>query len=103
LIASFELGYWIDVRLSGSGLMTEAVNGLVQCLWGVHFARRIEIRCEFDNLKSAKVAERLNFPREARMVNERITADGKSVTDTLVYAIGDSLNLPPLDVRWDSA
>jgi RimJ/RimL family protein N-acetyltransferase len=101
LIPSFEVGYWIDKRLSGQGLMTEAVNGVVRYLWGAHFARRIEIRCEVDNIKSAQVAKRLNFPREAQMINERISADGKSVVDTLLYAIGDDRYLPTLEVTWD--
>lgn len=101
LVASFEVGYWIDQRLTGQGLITEAMNGLVRYLWAVHFARRIEIRCEVNNLKSARVAERLNFPLEARMINERITADGTSVTDALLYAIGTDLYLPDLEVTWD--
>lgn len=101
LVASFEVGYWIDQRLTGQGFITEAVNGLVRYLWAVHFARRIEIRCEVDNLKSAKVAERLNFPLEARMVNERVSADGQSVTDALLYATGTDLYLPNLEVTWD--
>lgn len=100
LVPSFEIGYWIDQRLAGQGLMTEAVNGLIHYLWDVQFARRIEIHCEATNIKSAQVAARLYFPLEAYMVNERLTADGKSVADTLLYAISTHSNLPPLEVTW---
>lgn len=100
LVPSFEIGYWIDQRLSGQGFMSEAVNGLIHYLWATQFARRVEIRCEVKNIKSAQVAERLNFPLEACMVNERLTADGKSVADTLLYAISTNSNLPALEVTW---
>lgn len=101
LIPSFEIGYWIDQRLTGQGLMSEAINGLVHYLWAVHYARRIEIHCEVNNEKSANVAKRLNFPLEAKMVNARLTADGKSVVDILLYAMSSDINLPNIEVTWD--
>lgn len=101
LIPSFEIGYWIDQRLVGQGLMTEAINGLVHYLWAAYYARRIEIHCEVNNEKSANVAKRLNFPLEARMMNARLAADGKSVVDILLYAMSSDINLPKIEVTWD--
>jgi RimJ/RimL family protein N-acetyltransferase len=85
-IPKFEIGYWIDIRFSGKGFMTEAIQRLT------HFAiqelngRRIEIRCESSNTKSRTIPEKLGYELEGILRNEDFSADGKKLTDTCIYA-----------------
>jgi RimJ/RimL family protein N-acetyltransferase len=47
-------------------------------------ARRIEIRCDARNTRSAAVAERAGYTLEARLHHDTRAPDG-SLRDTLVY------------------
>jgi RimJ/RimL family protein N-acetyltransferase len=49
-------------------------------------ANRVELTCDALNTRSAAVAERLGFVREARLRNEELARDG-TLRDTLVYAL----------------
>jgi len=100
-IPSFEIGYWINQHFSGQGLITEAINGLVRYLFSVYLAKRFEIYCEVNNTKSAAVAQRLNFRLEGRLVNARLKADGRSITDVFLYAMTNSNDLPKIEVTWN--
>jgi RimJ/RimL family protein N-acetyltransferase len=51
------------------------------------------IRCDARNTRSAAVAERLGFVREAHLRNEARSTDGE-LRDTLVFS------LIPSDPRW---
>ncbi len=84
-VPKFEIGYWIRTRFAGQGLMTEAVNGLVTFGFDVLGARRIEIRCDPRNVRSAAVAIRLGFVLEGVLKNDQRAPDG-SLRDTAVYA-----------------
>jgi len=84
-VPKFEIGYWICTRFAGQGLMTEAVAGLVAFGFDVLGARRIEIRCDPRNVRSAAVAARLGFTLEGVLRNEQRAPDG-SLRDTAVYA-----------------
>jgi len=58
-----EVGYWLDSRFTGRGLMTEAIARLV--VWGEELGfQRLEIRCDARNWLSQNVARRLGFERE---------------------------------------
>ncbi|MBB6633152.1 GNAT family N-acetyltransferase [Cohnella thailandensis] len=81
----FEIGYWIRTSSSGQGYMTEAVDRITNFAINVLQANRIEIRCDSRNAKSARVAERLGFAKEALLRSEKQGVDG-SLRDTLVFA-----------------
>lgn len=85
-IRKFEIGYWIDSKYSGQGFMSEAVNGISDFAFDHLEAKRVEIRCNKNNLRSRKVAERSNFDLEAILRNETLSIDGKVLIDTCVYA-----------------
>ncbi len=58
-----EIGYWLDSRLVGQGLMSEAVASLV--VWGDELGfQRLEIRCDARNVRSQNVAHRVGFEQE---------------------------------------
>lgn len=88
-IPKFEIGYWIDwidIRFSGKGFMTEAIQRLTNFAIQELNGRRIEIRCESSNTKSRKIPEKLGFELEGILRNEEFSADGKNLTDTCIYA-----------------
>jgi len=86
-VPKFEIGYWIDTRYSGKGYITEAVQGISKFAFSKLKARRIEIRCDSKNDKSRKVPERLGFTLEGILKNNAISADGKELRDTCIYAM----------------
>lgn len=97
-VPCFEIGYWVNQKHTGKGLVSEAMNALTRYLFEVQHAKRVEINCEEANIKSTKVVERINFQFEGCLKNKRLTADSKSVTGSLIYACADQADLPPL--QW---
>jgi ribosomal-protein-serine acetyltransferase len=62
-----ELGYWIGRRHEGRGAITRAVAGVTRMLFEEYGLNRVEIRCQPDNLRSRRVAERLGFRHEGTL------------------------------------
>lgn len=85
-ISKCEIGYWINTQFSGNGYMTEVVSGLTNLGFQLLKFRRIEIRCESTNTKSRTIPEKLGFELEGILRNEDLSADGKELTDTCIYA-----------------
>jgi RimJ/RimL family protein N-acetyltransferase len=92
-IGYFEIGYWLRRSAEGNGYMQEAVRLLTDYAFTSLHAQRIEIRCDARNRRSAAVAERLGFVREAHLRHHLRAPDG-SLRDTLIFA------LIPSDPRW---
>lgn len=101
LIPSFETGYWVNNKHGHKGLITEAMNALVHYMFQGLNAKRVEINCEENNIKSAKVAQRLNFDLEGKLKNHRLDASSKIVTSTLIYSCTDVNQLPPIEFEWE--
>lgn len=61
------VGYWLSETLTGKGIMTQSVNGLLQ--WGFNDCgiHRVEIRCAKGNTQSRAIPERLGFIREGNL------------------------------------
>ncbi|WP_251554475.1 GNAT family N-acetyltransferase [Neobacillus muris] len=85
-VPKFEIGYWIDTRHSGKGYITEAVEAIHHFAFQELKARRIEIRCDPNNIKSRAIPERLGFTLEGILKNDSRSADGAELRDTCVYA-----------------
>ena len=71
-----SIGYWIGEEFTGTGIVTKSCKAII--LFGFHelMLNRIEIKCATGNIRSAAVAERLNFTkegilREAELVNDQ--------------------------------
>ena len=82
----FAVGYWLRASAEGRGYMTEAVRLLTTFAFDALHAHRVELTCDALNTRSAAVAERLGYVREARLRNEELARDG-TLRDTLVYAL----------------
>ncbi len=63
-VPKFEIGYWVRTGYDGRGYITEAVNGITALALNTLGARRIEIRCDVLNERSAAVARRAGYALE---------------------------------------
>ena len=82
----FEIGYWLRTRFAGQGYMTEAVGGITAFAFDRLGARRVEIRCDSLNRRSARVAERAGFFLEGELRNAEVGPGGE-LRDTLVFSM----------------
>lgn len=101
LIPSFEIGYWVNQQYAGKGFITEAMNALTHYLFDVLKAKRVEINCEEDNIKSANVATRLNYDLEGKLRNHRFNATGKIVTSSMIYSCCDISRVPFIKYSYE--
>lgn len=85
-VPKFEIGYWLRASAAGRGYMTEAVRLFTDYAFASLDAKRVFIRCDARNTRSAAVSERLGFPREAHLRNDVVAYDG-ALRDTLIYAV----------------
>lgn len=85
-IPKFEIGYWIDTRLSGKGYITEAAEGITDFAFKELNAKRVEIRCDSQNVRSRAIPEKLGYTLEGILKNDGISGEGTDLRDTCVYA-----------------
>ena len=91
----FWLGYWLRDGAEGHGYMSEAVRIVTDYAFNDLAANKVALRCDARNTRSAAVAERLGFVREARLRGEALAKDG-ALADELQYALIRD------DPRWPS-
>jgi RimJ/RimL family protein N-acetyltransferase len=84
-VRRFEIGYWVRTRFAGKGYITEAVDGITQFAFQHLKAKRVEIRCDAENARSAAVAKRCGFLLEGTLRNDDLAVDG-SLRDTLIFS-----------------
>ena len=65
-----EVGYWLDKRAGGHGIMTEAFQLLEKCAFENWDYNRIELKIDPENQKSLGVAKRMNFVQEGVLRGE---------------------------------
>lgn len=81
-----EIGYWLASARTQLGYMREAVNAVVEAAEAAGF-RRIEIRCDRLNTRSARVPEALGFKEDAILENDDVAAADQSVLrDTRIFS-----------------
>ncbi len=83
-VPRMELGYWARTTLHGQGYVTEGVIALTHLGLATLGAVRIEIRCDDDNVRSYRVAERAGYTLEAVLHNHARKPDG-GLRDTRIY------------------
>jgi len=81
-----EVGYWVRARFARKGYITEAVAAITTYAFDVLGARRVEIRCDARNARSAGVPRRLGFVHEATLKDDRRDPRTGEISDTLVFA-----------------
>ncbi|WP_153723193.1 GNAT family N-acetyltransferase [Sporosarcina cascadiensis] len=85
-IRKFELEYWIDTRFEGHGYMTEAVKGLTDFAIEELQAQRVEFYCDEKHSKGRAVAKRAGFDLEGILRKNALSANGKDLRNTCLYA-----------------
>lgn len=60
---SAETGYWLANDLTGKGIITKSVKGLVNYAFDELKLNRIVIKCATENIKSCAIPERLGFTK----------------------------------------
>jgi ribosomal-protein-serine acetyltransferase len=80
------LGYWIDEKYQGKGIVTDCARVLVNYAFDERELNRVYIYCAAENIKSGAVAERLGFSREGVLKEGELLADGV-FHDRYVYAL----------------
>lgn len=86
-VPSFEIGYWCRTKFQGQGYISEAVQAITRFGFEVAQAKRLFIRCDSDNTRSRRVAQRCGFQFEGELRNDGASADGKSVRNTLYFSM----------------
>ena len=84
-VPSCETGYWLRTRFTRQGLATEAVHGITRFLFENLKLRRLDLRCNRLNVRSAAVAQRCGFLLEGVLRNEGVTHTGE-LRDTMVFS-----------------
>jgi len=85
-VPRFEIGYWVKTEFAGQGYITEAVERIAEFAFKDLGAKRVEIRCDEQNIKSRKIPEKLHFALEGILKNDSLHAETEELTSTAVYA-----------------
>ncbi len=81
----FEIGYWIRTSDARKGLMTEATIAVAEYAFSVLKADRVIIKCDEENIASARVAEKAGFTLEGVMRHDSYNTAGQ-LRSTKLYA-----------------
>ena len=84
-VPKMEIGYWVRTPYAGRGYITEAVEGIATFAFQRLGARRLEIRMDARNERSAAVARRAGFELEATLRNEARHHQTGELRNTLVF------------------
>ncbi len=85
-IPMLEIGYWIRTSRTGQGLCGEAVGALTRYAIETVSVQRVEIRCDNENERSWRVAERVGFTLEGILRRDALDLSG-GLRDTRVYSM----------------
>ncbi len=85
-IPKFEIGFWLDTKFEGVGYMSEAISRVTKLAFEDLGARRVEIRCDEENVKSRAIAERLSFSLEGILQQDALDFEDNSLRNTCIYA-----------------
>jgi RimJ/RimL family protein N-acetyltransferase len=99
---ALEIGYWIRADAINQGLATEIAGALTRVAFEINQVKRVEIQCDPDNIRSARVPEKLGFVHEATLRNRDEMPDGKQ-RDTMIWTMLEEEYPESLVKDWDIA
>lgn len=86
LVPRFEIGYWVRSRFAGQGYIKEAVTAVSHFAFETLGAKRVEIRCDANNLRSAAIPPKVGFVHEATLRQDSRHHSTGQLRDTLIFA-----------------
>lgn len=86
---SATIGYWLDERARGHGLMVRAVGAAIAHAFTTLKLHRIEIGCGVENTASRAIPEKLGFTREGTRREAQRMPDGRYVS-LVIYGLLES-------------
>lgn len=81
-----EIGYWIRTSVAGRGYATEAAAAVTRTAFEVPWVEFVEIRCDPNNLRSARIPERLGYTLVDVLKHDTVTPTG-APRDTMVWRV----------------
>lgn len=82
-----EIGYWIATPHTGQGYAQEVAAFLTEYGLNELGFKRLEIRCDSRNERSARIPKQLGYTLDAVFKNDMVAADDRTrVRDTLVFS-----------------
>lgn len=82
-----EIGYWVATPHTGQGYAREVAQALTTLALDTLGFRRLEIRCDPLNGRSARIPQALGYRLDARLVNDDVDAqDHSKLRDTPVFS-----------------
>jgi RimJ/RimL family protein N-acetyltransferase len=79
-----EVGYWVHVDHCGRGLATAAARALTDAAFGIDGIEQVRITCAEDNIRSARVPEKLGYTFQDLTVPEDGPCAGRSTQEWVV-------------------
>jgi ribosomal-protein-serine acetyltransferase len=94
-----ELGYWLDAKHQGQGIVTGATSRLTDYAFNAQACNRVILHCAAGNAKSRAIAQRLGFVQEGILREAEWLYD--HYVDLVVYSMlkSDWKLKPPADRR----
>src|SRR5271163_472595 len=84
---SVEIGYCLGRRWWGKGFMPEVLDMLLSALEADRKVYRVWATCSVDNLRSARLLERMGFVQEGRLARHAVYPTmGPEPQDSLLYS-----------------
>lgn len=81
-----EIGYWIRTSVAGRGYATEAAAAVTRTAFKVPWVEFVEIRCDPNNLRSARIPARLGYTLVEVLKQDTVTPTG-APRDTMVWRV----------------
>jgi ribosomal-protein-serine acetyltransferase len=91
-----EIGYWIDAKHQGLGIVTKSCRTLVNYAFNEYQLHRVQIRCAIGNKKSCAIIKRLGFMQEG------ITREAEFLYDHYVDLFIYGMTADEWKVRYSS-
>ncbi|HNY25040.1 MAG TPA: GNAT family N-acetyltransferase [Alphaproteobacteria bacterium] len=80
-----EIGYWLDKKFGGNGIMTNAVKILEKAVFEIDGWNKIEIHCDTNNISSQNIPKRLGYNLDGILRQDFPYPDGR-IGDTMVFS-----------------
>ncbi len=82
---SAAIGYWIGEEFEGRGIVSRCCRVLIDYLFDTMKLNRVQINCNFENIRSRAIPERLGFKLEG--IHRQVEFHNGKYGDWAVYAM----------------